>query len=256
MRKTHGTASVGLSEETKRNIYFYHHSIEDHIASLAEQAGDKNLVAPITAELVRLLEAKALWETFRNTQSLPEMRTQRNGDRPGGWPGSAARALAADLSGNASGNRSLSAKGRKAISKAQKLRWRKQKGLVHRSSETAEERRARQRAAYRAKREAEGRAVAFSPEHRERMRRAQQKRLKNPAERKRMLYHMEKMRAARRKKIKNQPKSEEHRAKLSSKAMTAYWANMTEEQRKWESARRRKVREENKAQSKAPAGAA
>lgn len=125
MRRKHGPDSVGLSEETKRNIYFYHHSIEDHINSLAEQAGGKNFVAPIAAELVRLLEAKTLWEAFRSSQSLPEMRTQRNGDRTGGWPGSAPRGLAADVFSPASGHRPLSKKARNAISKAQRERWAK-----------------------------------------------------------------------------------------------------------------------------------
>lgn len=130
MRKQHGTVvSPGLSEETKRNIYFYHHSIEDHIESLAKQAGGKHFVAPITTEVVRLLEAKTLWETFLSTQSLPEMRTQRNGNSPSGWARGAAWGLEADLSGIAPRTRPLkrrmSAKGRKAIQKAQHERWKK-----------------------------------------------------------------------------------------------------------------------------------
>lgn len=210
MRSKHGTDSVSLSEETKRNIYFYHHSIEDHIASLAEQAGDKNLVAPITAELVRLLEAKTLWESFRHSQSLPEMRTQRNGDRTGGWAGSAPRVLAADVFSPASGHRTLSAKARKAISKAQRERWarakRQPKG--HRRDYKVEY---WKRKAARTKSDGSP-DLRGSPEARAKQAASMARNYRDPKWRKAMLKRMEAMRA--RKKGKKFPMSEETKAKL------------------------------------------
>lgn len=116
--------SVSLSEEVERNIDFLYHSTADHVNKIAKQAGDPNLEPVITSRLVRLLEAKTLWESFRDTQSLPQMRPERNSNGRGRRAGSSAWfGQETDLPRGSSGTRTLSAKAKKAISKAQRERW-------------------------------------------------------------------------------------------------------------------------------------
>lgn len=130
--------SPGLSKETERNIDFYCYSVEDHIATLAEQAGDETLVPIITARLVQRLEAKTLWQSFRATQSLPEVRPHRYSNGAGRQPrGSAQFGQAADLPRGTSGRRTLTAEGRERIAEAQRKRWK----TVHKRWKTDEAKR-------------------------------------------------------------------------------------------------------------------
>lgn len=124
-KKNNGPDGARISEETAVNLGYYYSSVEAHLKSLSAQTGGADSLANIAHRLAQLLEATALREQHGNPAMVSEM-----------WPdGDSARARvrAAFNNGFATGqadvgphgHRTLNAKARKAISKAQRERWAK-----------------------------------------------------------------------------------------------------------------------------------
>ena len=186
MRKNNGSDRVSVSEEAAFELGVLYTTIKTNIESFTAKASTSYSFADVATRVARLLESEALREEFRGSELVPEMREVRNGDRRGRWA-RGADAASSSVFGNSSRGRPLkrvmTAAGRAAISAAQRERWRKAKGRQRRK-------------AAKPRTKMDGTPDRrFSPEAKEKQRKAMQKRMRDPVWVKAMLKRMAAMRA-------------------------------------------------------------
>ena len=188
MRRKYGTASDGISEEAAFELGVVYSAVKDELVAFAAKEGSPYSFADVAARVSKLLQAEALREQLRHPEHLSQMRQNGAGHHRGRPPKSGydELAAAAQVFAGPSSARSLSAKARKAIAKAQRERWARFHDQQERQRKYSRETKQRQRA---------GVATPGKASRKQR-----------------------------------------------SSGMRGYWANMTEEQRTAEMARRYKVR--------------
>lgn len=136
MRKSHGTSSkethrthVGASQEAEFNFGYFYRTIEEHLNTYAAQAGNPHSITDIALRVGRLLEAKALREELGASELVSQVRKNGAGTHrgEGSEPSEHEGLPSAALHVRARRHRTLSPEARKAISDAQRKRWKRAK---------------------------------------------------------------------------------------------------------------------------------
>lgn len=127
MRKKHGTASSGPSEEAAFELGVLYQSVKNDIVAFATKESHSYTFADVATRVARLLESEALRQQYRTSELVPEMRQNGFPNRRGRPPRYRSDELGATppLFDGSSGRRPLSRKARKAIGRAQRERWAK-----------------------------------------------------------------------------------------------------------------------------------
>ena len=119
MRKTNDRQpSSSSAPEAEFGFGYFYRTLEEHVNAFATQEGNPYTLTDIAVRVGELLQAKALRESLRDSELVPQVRTERAGTRLRGT-GETGAALYV----RAHAGRTLSKKARKAIAKAQKARW-------------------------------------------------------------------------------------------------------------------------------------
>src|SRR5215467_3367894 len=125
-RRQHGK-SGGSSAQVDFGFGYFYRTLEEHIEAFAAQEGCPYSLAQLAERVAGLLQASALRQPFRNPELVPEMR--QNGASAGlRGPLESGE----EIHVRARPRRTLSAKARRAIARAQRARWKKWKKAMGR----------------------------------------------------------------------------------------------------------------------------